>query len=250
MVVNDFLLKYFPTILDFNFTAKVEEEFDEIAEGNLDWQKMLKSFYTPFHKTVETTAENSERASGEKILGTDPVSGKPVSVRVGRFGPLAQIGESIEGAEEKPKFASVPREMSISTITFEQAMKLFELPRTLGVSNGQEVIANSGKFGPYVKLGSTFASLPKDISPMSVTLEQALQIIVEKEAAKANAVIKTFVERKDVQILNGRYGAYIKIGKNNIKIPKGTDPESLTLDECLALQEKQLAEGKPKKRKK
>lgn len=247
-VVTDFLSEHFSRIMDYGFTASVEQKFDDIAEGKTEWTDMLHQFYKPFHANIEETMKVSAKAKGERELGIDPASGKMVIAKIGRFGPLIQIGDVTD--EDKPKFASVPRDMSISTITFEQAMKLFELPRTLGVSNGQEVIANSGKFGPYVKLGSTFASLPKDISPMAVTLEQALQIIVEKESAKANAVIRSFSERDDVQVLKGRYGPYIKVGKDNIKIPKGTEPESLSLDECLALAEKQLADGKPKKRKK
>jgi DNA topoisomerase I len=247
-VVTDFLSEHFSRIMDYHFTAKVEQQFDDIAEGKTDWTSMLQGFYKPFHANIDEAMKVSQKAKGERELGVDPASGKMVIAKIGRFGPLVQIGDVTD--EEKPKFASIPRDKSIATITLAEALKLFELPRTLGVSNGQEVIANTGKFGPYVKLGSTFASLPKDISPMDVTLEQALQIIVEKETAKANAVIKTFPERKDIQVLNGRYGPYIKVGKDNIKIPKGTDAATLSLDECVALAEKQLAEGKPKKRKK
>lgn len=237
MVVNDFLLKYFPTILDFNFTAKVEEEFDEIAEGNLDWQKMLKSFYTPFHKTVETTAENSERASGEKILGTDPVSGKPVSVRVGRFGPLAQIGESIEGAEEKPKFASLRRNQSIETITLEEALDLFKLPMSLGDYNGEEVIVAVGRFGPYIKLGEAFISIPRTIDPLTVDMEKAIEIIKEKEEADAPVA---HYQGKGVTKGKGRFGPFIKYDGMFINVPRAYNFDNLSQKDIEELIEKKL----------
>ncbi|MCD6017042.1 MAG: topoisomerase [Bacteroidetes bacterium] len=237
MVVNDFLLKYFPTILDFNFTAKVEEEFDEIAEGHLDWQKMLKSFYTPFHKTVETTTENSERASGEKILGTDPVSGKPVSVRVGRFGPLAQIGETIEGSEEKPKFASLRRNQSIETITLEEALDLFKLPMTLGNYNDQEVIVGVGRFGPYIKLGESFISIPRTIDPLTVDMEKAIEIIKEKEEADAPVA---HYKGKGVTKGKGRFGPFIKYEGLFINVPRAYNFDNLSQKDIEELIEKKL----------
>lgn len=237
MVVNDFLLKYFPTILDFNFTAKVEEEFDEIAEGNLDWQKMLKEFYTPFHKTVETTSEHSERASGEKILGTDPVSGKPVSVRVGRFGPLAQIGETIEGSEEKPKFASLRRNQSIETITLEEALDLFKLPMTLGNYNDQEVIVGVGRFGPYIKLGEAFISIPRTIDPLTVDMEKAIEIIKEKE--EADAPVSHYLG-KGVTKGKGRFGPFIKYDGMFINVPRAYNFDNLSQKDIEELIEKKL----------
>lgn len=237
MVVNDFLLKYFPTILDFNFTAKVEEEFDEIAEGHLDWQNMLKEFYEPFHKTVETTAENSERASGEKILGTDPVSGKPVSVRVGRFGPLAQIGETIEGSDEKPKFASLRRNQSIETITLEEALDLFKLPMTLGEYNGMEVIVAVGRFGPYIKLGETFISIPRSIDPLTVDMEKAIEIIKEKEEADAPVA---HYKGKGVTKGKGRFGPFIKYDGLFINVPRAYNFDNLSQKDIEELIEKKL----------
>ena len=237
MVVNDFLLKYFPTILDFNFTAKVEEEFDEIADGNLNWQKMLKSFYTPFHKTVETTSENSERASGEKILGVDPASGKPVSVRVGRFGPLAQIGETIEGSEEKPKFASLRRTQSIETITLEEALDLFRLPLTLGEYNGLEVIVAVGRFGPYIKLGEAFISIPRTIDPLTVDMEKAIEIIKEKEEADAPVA---HYQGKGVTKGKGRFGPFIKYDGMFINVPRAYDFDNLSQNDINELIEKKL----------
>lgn len=237
MVVNDFLLKYFPTILDFNFTAKVEEEFDEIAEGNLDWQRMLKEFYTPFHKTVETTSENSERASGEKILGIDPVSGKPVSVRVGRFGPLAQIGETIEGSEEKPKFASLRRTQSIETITLEEALDLFKLPLSLGEYNGEEVIVAVGRFGPYIKLGESFISIPRTIDPLTVDMEKAIEIIKEKEEADAPVA---HYKGKGVTKGKGRFGPFIKYDGLFINVPRAYNFDHLSQKDIEELIEKKL----------
>ena len=237
MVVNDFLLKYFPTILDFNFTAKVEEEFDEIAEGNLNWQKMLQEFYTPFHKTVESTTENSERASGERQLGIDPVSGKPVTVRVGRFGPLAQLGETIEGSEEKPKFASLRKNQSIETITLEDALDLFKLPMTLGEYNGQEVIVSVGRFGPYVKLGEAFISIPRTLDPLTMDLEKALEIIKEKEVADAPVA---HYEGKGVTKGTGRFGPFIKYDGMFINVPRAYNFDNLSQKDINELIEKKL----------
>ena len=237
MVVNDFLLKYFPTILDFNFTAKVEEEFDEIAEGHLDWQNMLKEFYTPFHKTVETTSENSERASGEKILGVDPVSGKPVSVRVGRFGPLAQIGETIEGSDEKPKFASLRRTQSIETITLEEALDLFKLPMSLGDYNGEEVIVAVGRFGPYIKLGEAFISIPRTIDPLTVDMDKAIEIIKEKEEADAPVA---HYKGKGVTKGKGRFGPFIKYDGLFINVPRAYNFDNLSQKDIEELIEKKL----------
>ena len=237
MVVNDFLLQYFPTILDFNFTAKVEEEFDEIAEGNLDWQKMLKDFYKPFHKTVETTTENSERASGERVLGIDPVSGKPVSVRIGRFGPLAQIGETTEGSEEKPRFASLRKNQSIETITLEDALDLFKLPLNLGTYEGKEVVIGVGRFGPYIKLDDTFISIPRTIDPLSLDMDGAIEIINEKKLADA-PVAK--YKGKPVTKGKGRFGPFIKYEGLFINVPRAYDFDNLSQNDINELIEKKL----------
>ena len=237
IVVNDFLLQYFPTILDFNFTAKVEEEFDEIAEGNLDWQKMLKDFYKPFHKTVETTTENSERASGERVLGIDPVSGKPVSVRIGRFGPLAQIGETTEGSEEKPRFASLRKNQSIETITLEDALDLFKLPLNLGTYEGKEVVIGVGRFGPYIKLDDTFISIPRTIDPLSLDMDGAIEIINEKKLADA-PVAK--YKGKPVTKGKGRFGPFIKYEGLFINVPRAYDFDNLSQNDINELIEKKL----------
>lgn len=237
MVVNDFLLQYFPNILDFHFTAKVEEEFDEIAEGNLDWQKMLKSFYTPFHQTVESTTENSERASGERILGVDPASGKPVSVRIGRFGPLAQIGETVEDSEEKPKFASLRRNQSIETITLEEALDLFKLPMTVGTYNEKEVIIGVGRFGPYVKLDDQYISIPRTEDPLTVDLERAIELIKEKEEADAPVA---HYKGKGVTKGKGRFGPFIKYEGLFINVPRAYNFDNLSQKDIEELIEKKL----------
>jgi DNA topoisomerase-1 len=237
MVVNDFLLQYFPNILDFHFTAKVEEEFDEIAEGNLDWQKMLKSFYTPFHKTVESTTENSERASGERILGVDPASGKPVSVRIGRFGPLAQIGETIEDSEEKPKFASLRKQQSIETITLEEALDLFKLPMTVGTYQDKEVIIGVGRFGPYVKLDDQYISIPRTEDPLSVDLERAIELIKEKEEADAPVA---HYKGRGVTKGKGRFGPFIKYEGLFINVPRAYNFDNLSQKDIEELIEKKL----------
>lgn len=248
IVVTDFLNDHFDRIMDYNFTAKVEHEFDEIAKGMIQWTDMIHKFYDPFHKNVEDTLEHSERATGERELGIHPVSGKKVIVRIGRFGPMVQIGdEQTDG--EKPQFASLQKDQSIGSITLEQALELFKLPRTLGEFENQVVKANVGRFGPYIQHGKIFASIPKDESPMSITYDRAVEIILEKREADANKIIKLFPERDDVQLLNGRWGAYLKIGKDNFKLPKGTEADKLTLDECLAIAESQSkapAKGKRK----
>jgi DNA topoisomerase-1 len=244
IVVNDFLSEHFELIMDYHFTAKVEHEFDEIAKGLIQWTEMIHKFYDPFHKKVEETLEHSERATGERLLGEHPVSGKKVIARIGRFGPMIQIGdEQTDG--EKPQFASLHKDQSITHITLEDALELFKLPRTLGEFEGQVVKANVGRFGPYIQHGKVFASLPKGEDPMSVTLDRAVELVLEKRDADANKMIKTFAERSDVQLLNGRYGAYLKIGKDNFKLPKGTEAQNLTLEECL-----QIAEGQSKGKKK
>ncbi len=237
VVVNDFLLNYFPTILDFNFTAKVEEEFDEIAEGNLDWHKMLAEFYKPFHKTVESTMENSERASGERSLGKDPETGKPIIVRIGRFGPLAQIGENDEATGEKAKFASLRKTQSIETITLEEALDLFKLPINLGAYNGQEVSVSIGRFGPYIKLDDTFISIPRNIDPFSVDMEAAIALIKEKQ--EADAPIAHY-KGKGVTKGKGRFGPFIKYEGMFINVPRAYDFDNLSQKDIEELIEKKM----------
>jgi DNA topoisomerase-1 len=244
-VVTDFLSEHFSRIMDYNFTARVEKEFDDIAEGELEWTRMLEGFYRPFSKNIQETLQTSSRAKGERQLGLDPASGKPVVAKIGRYGPLVQIGDVND--PEKPRFAPLNKDQSIATITLEEALKLFELPRLLGKSGAEEVLVNTGKYGPYVKLGKTYASLGKEDNPMSITLERALQLIAEKESKDQNKTIKTFADRADVQLLRGPYGPYLKIGKTNYRLPKGTEAESLSLDECLAIAEKS-GPSKPKKK--
>ncbi len=223
MIVNDFLVSNFSAILDYNFTAKVEENFDEIAEGREDWKKVMKDFYKDFRPNVIDVEENAERASGERILGKDPKSGKPVLVRLGRFGPMVQLGSSED--EEKPTFASLLPEQSLSTITFEEAMELFKLPRRLGVYKGEEVLANVGRFGPYVKFGEKFISMDKGESAMEVELDRAIELIIAKE--KADAPIANY-EGKDVIKGTGRFGPFIKWDGMFINVNKKYDFENLT----------------------
>ncbi len=232
MVVTDFLLAQFPQIMDFNFTARVEEEFDEIAEGKISWTKMLAEFYTPFHKNVVDTSENSERASGERLLGVDPVTGKNLYVRIGRFGPMAQLGEGND-ENNKPKFAGLRKDQRIDTITFEEAMDLFKLPRVAGVFEDKDMVIAIGRFGPYVRHNSVFVSLKKEDDPMTISSDRAIELILAKRQAEIDKYIKSFPENSGVQLLKGRWGPYLVIDKNNFKLPKGVDPIALTLQECL-----------------
>jgi DNA topoisomerase-1 len=249
MVVNDFLINHFESILDYQFTADVEKQFDEIAEGQKKWNKMIEEFYSPFHQSVETTLENAERASGERILGEEPETGKVVLVRIGRFGPMAQIGSSEE--EEKPRFASLLKHQSIETITLEEALDLFKLPRKLGEYKGYEISVAIGRFGPYVRHNGLFASIRKQDGddPFTIDRERAIELIEAKIKADKEKFIKTFSENEEVQILKGRWGPYIKIGKKNYKIPKDKDPLQLTLEECIAIS-KEEPKGKGRKTKK
>lgn len=232
MVVTDFLLEQFPQIMDFNFTAKVEEEFDEIAEGKISWTKMLAAFYTPFHKNVIDTSENSERASGERLLGIDPVSQKNLYVRIGRFGPMAQLGEGND-ENNKPKFASLRKDQRIDTISFQDALDLFKLPRVAGNFEEKEMVVAVGRFGPYVRHNGIFISLKKEDDPMTVSEERCIELIEAKRQAEIDKYIKSFPENPSVQLLNGRWGPYLAIDKNNYKLPKGVEPLKLSLQDCL-----------------
>ncbi|WP_304590691.1 type I DNA topoisomerase, partial [Bacteroides acidifaciens] len=234
IVVNDFLTEYFPDILDYNFTASVEKDFDEIAEGGVQWTSIMKTFYDKFHPAVENTlAIKTEHKVGERILGEDPESGKLVSVKIGRFGPMAQIG-TVED-EEKPRFAQLKKGQSIETITLEEVLELFKLPRTLGEYEGKTVSVGIGRFGPYVLHNKVYVSLPKTMDPMVITLEEAEQLILEKRQKEAERHIKKFEEEPELEILNGRYGPYITYKGNNYKIPKDIVPQDLSLQSCLEL---------------
>ena len=246
IVVNDFLMDYFPGIMDYNFTASVEKEFDEVADGEKEWTGMMDAFYQDFHPLVEKTSNTkTEHKVGERILGTDPVSGKPVSVKIGRYGPIIQIG-SVED-EEKPRFAQLPKGMTLETITLEEALECFKLPRTLGDFEEKTVSVGVGRFGPYVRHNNAFVSIPKGTDPMSVTLEDAIALIQSKREAAENKIIKTFEEEPGLQILNGRYGPYIAFEKKNYKIPENVDPKDLDLQTCFKVIELQKLKGETKK---
>ncbi len=244
-IVNTYLTEYFPNILDYNFTAQIEEKFDKIADGALPWHKEIEEFYDDFHPGVENALNTRlEHKVGERVLGTDPATGKPVTVKIGRFGPMVQLGDS-EG-DEKPEFASLLKGQSVNTLTLEEALKLFEFPRHIGEFEGKDVTVAIGRFGPYVRHDGKFVSIPKDMSPSLITLDEAAQLIVEKRQAEANRLVKTFDEEPEIQILNGRYGIYIAKGKTNYKIPKTIEnPADLTLEECRKIIEEQ--DSKPKR---
>ncbi|MBB3186672.1 type I DNA topoisomerase [Microbacter margulisiae] len=233
MVVNDFLMDYFPNILDYNFTANVEKEFDDIAEGQLDWQEALKSFYEKFHPKVIETMANSERRSGERVLGIDPKTGKQVSVRIGRFGPIVQLGNKDD--DDKLQFASLKKGQLLETITFEEALDLFKLPRSLGKWQDKELVVGIGRFGAYVRYDGAFYSLPKTEDPLSISADAAVELIEAKREADKNKLIKSFEQDADLQILNGRFGPYISYKKQNFKIPKTTNPAELTYEACLEI---------------
>lgn len=241
-VVTEFLIEHFGGIMDYGFTASVEKEFDEIAEGMKNWSEMIDSFYKPFYKTVETTLETAERASGERALGDDPKTGKPVIARIGRFGPMVQLG--VQDDEEKPRFASLTKGQNIDSITLEEALDLFKMPRVLGEFEEKPVKANIGRFGPYVQHLKMFVSIPKEEDVMTIELPRAIELIEAKRIADANRIIKIF-EEEDIQLLNGRWGPYIKAGKKNFKLPKDLeDPKKLSLEEVKHIMENQPVKGK------
>ena len=240
MIVNDFLVNHFETILDYNFTAKVEQDFDEIASGNEDWTKMMNDFYTHFHPTVKNVEENAERESGERILGTDPKTGKQVSVRLGKFGPMAQIGEA---EDDDKQFASLLPEQNIGSITLDEALGLFMLPKSLGTYKGEEVEVNNGRFGPYVRFGKTFISLPKGMDPMDVTFDVAAKLIAEKE--QADAPIGMY-KNEPVQKGVGRFGPFIKWNGMFINVNKKYDFDNLTQADINELIEDKLQKDKDK----
>ena len=233
VLVNRFLLQYFENIIDYNFTANVEKEFDQISEGQRAWNKMIKDFYGVFHQQVVSTTENSGKFSGEKLLGTDPATGKNVYVKVGRFGPVAQIGDT--ESEEKPRFAGLRKDQSIETVTLEEVLKLFEFPRILGQFEDKEVSVSVGRFGPYVKHNGTFYSLAKTDNPATIDMERAIEIIGEKRQKDVENTILTFDQDPDMKVLNGRFGPYVSYKKKNYRIAKDVDPKSLTYEDCLKL---------------
>jgi DNA topoisomerase-1 len=245
MVVNDFLVEHFPDITDYSFTSEIEQEFDEIAAGKLDWRRMIAEFYKPFHKKV-TSTEKVERSSvgRSRELGVDPKTGKNVYAKLGKFGAYVQIGENPDDSGgEKPKFASLRPGQFIENVTLEDALELFKLPRDLGLFEEKPVVIGIGRFGPYVLHDKKYTSIPKDYDPYTIEYDQAVELIKNKRIADANKLIKSFPENPDIQVLNGRFGPYIKAGKKNVKIPKDREPASLTLEECVA-----LAEAAPERR--
>lgn len=245
MVVNEFLEQYFPDIVNYNFTANIEKRFDEIAEGKTEWPGVMHDFYEGFHPEVDKASNlRLEHKVGERYLGLHPESGKPVSVKIGRYGPLVQIGEG--DTDEKPLFASLQKGQSVVTITLEEALKLFEFPRHLGEYEDKDVTVAIGRFGPYVKHAGKFVSIPKDMAPSAISLEEAIQLINDKREADSKKTVKTFDNDPDLQILNGRYGVYISYKKANYKIPKTvSDPTALSYDEIMEIVKSD--EAKPKK---
>ena len=251
VVVNDFLTEYFPDILNYNFTANVEQQFDDIAEGKTVWNDEIDHFYKLFHPVVESAlALRLEHKVGERVLGTDPKSGRPVSVKIGRFGPLVQIGTPEDA--EKPLFASLLKGQSMSTITLEEALKLFDLPRTLGDFEGKTVVVGIGRFGPYIRHDGKYVSLPKEFTPQGVSLEDAIILIQQKREQESQRLIKKFDEDDELELLNGRFGPYIAYKKKNYKLPKGSEPALLTFADCMKIVEdadKAPAKKKPARKK-
>ncbi len=243
-LVNKFLEQHFENIINYNFTADVEKEFDNIAEGRTKWNQMIGDFYKTFHQQITITTDNSGKFSGEKKLGVDPESGKNVFVKVGRFGPVVQIGDT--ESEEKPRFAGLRKNQSMETISLEEALKLFEFPRILGKYEEMEVSVAIGRFGPYVKHNNAFFSLPKGNDPASINIESAIELIEAKREKTVRSVIREFEKEPELKVLNGQYGPYISYKKKNFKIPKGTDSASLSLEDCMKIIED--PENTPKKR--
>ena len=243
IIVNDFLVEHFSKIVDFQFTANVEIEFDEIAQGQKSWNAMIGDFYGEFHTQVEETKQIKSGISKPRELGVDPETSKKVYARMGKFGPVVQLGET--DGDEKPRYTSLRKGQLIETIKLEEALELFRLPRTAGQFEDQEMIVGIGKYGPYIRHDGKFYSLDPGDDPYVITEERAIELILEKRKSDSNKIIKTFDENPDIQVLNGIYGPYIKAGKKNVKIPKGKDPASLTLDECIELAEKTPDKKRP-----
>ena len=235
VLVNKFLLQYFESIIDYNFTANVEKEFDQIEEGQREWNTMIRDFYKGFHNQIISTTENSGKFSGEKMLGIDPATGKKVYVKVGRFGPVAQIGDT--ESDEKPRFAGLKKDMSIESVTLEEVLKLFDFPRILGEYEGKEIVVAVGRFGPYIRHDNKFYSLAKTDNPALVEYDRAVEIINEKRQKDLDNIILTFNQDPDLRVLNGRFGPYIAYKKTNYKIAKTIDPATLTYEQCIAIVE-------------
>ncbi len=233
IVVNKFLVENFPEIVDYNFTASVEKQFDAIAEGKIEWVKMIADFYQKFHEKISFTEKNAKKESGERVLGKDPKTGKPISAKIGKYGPYIQLGEATD--EEKPKFVPLPKEFSVSTVTLQDVLKLFDLPRKIGNFETKEITASIGRFGPYLKHNNKFYSIPKTDSIYSVDEERAIEIILAKRKADSKKVVKEFSNDKDLQVLNGRWGVYIKYKKKNFKIPKKIKDKDLSYDDCMEI---------------
>jgi len=245
IVVNDFLIEHFKDILNYNFTASVEKEFDEIAAGKLDWTKMIDAFYKSFHAKVEKSLAISVKKTGERQLGNDPDTGEPIIVRIGKFGPFVQLGDS--NKDEKPRFASLLKGQLIETITLEEALELFKLPRTIGNFEDNDLIVGIGRFGPYVRHNNKFFSLKKDIDdPLTINKSRAIELIEEKRDIEKKRVIKSFPKNSDLKVLAGRYGPYISYQKKNFRIPRKNEPKSLTFEDCMKI----IEEGQKKKAKK
>lgn len=248
MVVNDFLEEHFPGIMDYGFTAQIEEEFDEIANGSKVWNEMIDSFYKPFHKNVDDTIENADRATGERVLGKHPETGEEVIARIGRYGPMVQVGRPDEESDKKPRFSKLRKEQNISTITLEEALELFKLPRTVGEFEGDEVVANIGRFGPYILHQKKFTSIPKEQSPYTIKIDEAIEIIKAKRQADKDRIIQDYPD-ENIQVLKGRWGPFIKQGKDNFKIPKDKEAADLTLDEIKTIIEAGPTKGRRRAKK-
>ena len=249
MVVNDFLIEYFPDIMNYNFTAQVEKEFDDIAEGDKQWKSVISTFYDKFNPAVNSAMTlKNEHKVGERILGTDPISGKPVSVKIGRYGPIVQIGSAEDN--DKPRFAQMKKGQTIETITLDEALELFRLPRTLGEFEGSEVSVGTGRFGPYIRHDKFYVSLTGVADPLTITLEEAVRLIQNKRESESKKVLKTFPGNPDMEVMNGRYGAYIAYQGSNYKIPKNMDPSTLSEEECQDIIKRQIEKtgSAPKRR--
>lgn len=249
MVVNDFLIEYFPDIMNYNFTAQVEKEFDDIADGDKQWKSVISTFYDKFNPAVNNAMTlKNEHKVGERILGNDPISGKPVSVKIGRYGPIVQIGSAED--EDKPRFAQMKKGQTIETITLEEALELFRLPRTLGEFEGSTVSVGTGRFGPYIRHEKFYVSLGGVADPLTITLDEAVRMILDKRESESKKVLKTFPGNPDLEVMNGRYGAYIAYQGSNYKIPRNMDPVSLTEEECQDIIKRQIEKtgSAPKRR--
>ncbi len=248
IVVTKFLTEYFKDILDYNFTASLEKKFDDIAQGQNKWDQVIKDFYHPFHHKVEDTTKKSEKFSGERLLGKDPKTGRNVYAKIGRYGPMVQIGDAEE--EEKPKFASILKNHSLETITLEEALELFKLPRDVGEYEGKKLVASIGRFGPYIRFDDKFFSIPKGDDPFTITKERAIEIIEEKRQAEKKKIIKTFDKDPETKILRGRWGPYISYKGKNFRIPKTVNPEDMSYEDCLDLTKQATSDKKARTKRK